>query len=96
MADVQVTTWLDPWLKLREKTSQRNDLFDLADRYSKMARLARQQYVALKDRPKSSKETLEGLIGIAEFAEARSKPLFDLATKLETELREESERLQNA
>lgn len=92
MSDEQ---WLDPYLKIREMTQVRNDTLEIADRYSKMARMARQQYMALKSRPKASKTTLDGLLQMSEFCDSRAKPLFDLVDKMNAEITDRMERLQN-
>lgn len=85
--------WLDPWLKLREKTAVRNDLAEVADCYSKMRRLALQQYNRLKDRPKTKQETLNGLQRIIEFCDERGQPLWETLQKLDVQIYEETERL---
>lgn len=90
---MSVQTAFDPWLKLRDMTSQRNDLIVLADHYDKMGIHAVQLLNELKDRPKASRETLEGLRGIVEFAHLRSKPLWEKVSQLEARMKEESERI---
>lgn len=88
-------TWLDPWLALREKTASRNDLLEIADCYSRMSRLACQQLNRLKDRPKTKKETIDGLRFIIAFCEERHTPLFEKVQQLDVQIFEETERLNN-
>lgn len=89
------TTWLDPWLKLREKTAVRNDLTTVADRYSKMRRLALAQYNDLRERPKTRQATLDGLLGIIKFCDDLGAPLWQRLEMMEAEIHEETERLEN-
>lgn len=86
-------TWLDPWLKIREKTSHRNELLQIADRYSKMQRLAMAQLAELRKRPKSRPDTLAGLEEIIRFCGERGQPLFDKVAVLDAELAQETEAL---
>lgn len=86
-------TLFDPWLKLREKTAHFNEVRAIADRYSKMRRLAAEQFAELKDKPKVKQETLSALLGIIQFCGDKAEPLWQSVAKLEAELHEETERL---
>lgn len=86
-------TWIDPWLKLREKTEVRNDLAEIADTYARMSRLAVKQLNRLKVRPRSTAGTIDGLASIILFCDERSKPLFEKLALIEAEIAEETERL---
>lgn len=88
-------TWIDPWLALREKTASRNDLLEIADNYAKMQKLAKRQLETLKERPKTSAATIEGLEFIIKFCEARALPLFEKVQTIDVQLYEETERLNN-
>lgn len=85
--------WIDPWLKLREKTEVRNDIAEIASGYAKMSRLACQQLNRLKERPRTTQGTIDGLAQIILFCDERSKPLFAKLATLEAEIAEETERL---
>lgn len=86
-------TWLDPWLKLREKTEVRNDIAEIADTYAKLSRLACQQLNRLKERPRTTAGTIDGLASIILFCDERAKPLFAKLATIEAELAEETEKL---
>lgn len=86
-------TWLDPWLEIREKTSVRNDIHDVAETYNKMSRLALQQLNRLKDRPKTRQDTLSGLASIIAFCDERANPLFERLAALDCEISAMTERL---
>ncbi len=87
------TTWLDPWLHLREMTTSRNDLMTVADRYSRIQRLALEQLNDLRQRSKTTPETLAQLEEIIRFCGDKGQPLWDKLSTLDAKLKEETERL---
>ncbi len=86
-------TWLDPWLKLREMTAQRNDVQTVADRYSKLERLALAQLNDLRQRPNTRQSTIVTLTKFYEFAHSQAEWLWSEVVKLETALEQETERV---
>lgn len=86
-------TWLDPWLEIRDKTSLRNDILEVAETYNRMSRLALKQLNRLKERPKTRQDTLTGLTSIVAFCDERATPLFERLAALDCEISDMTERL---
>lgn len=86
-------TWLDPWLAIREKTALRNDIQTVADRYSKIQHQAILQLNDLRARQNTSKGTIDGLEFIIRFCGDKGAPLWDKIQQIDTQLYEETERL---
>lgn len=85
----------DPYLKVREKTAQRNDVQTVADRYSKMSRLALAQLNDLRQREGTRQATIVSLTKFYEFAHNEAERLWPMVVQLDTEITEEMECLQN-
>lgn len=86
-------TVADLWRHLRELTAQRNDIFAVVTRYDRMRQLAIEQYNDLKERPNTTKETTDMLLGIISWLSTKREPLWDILEKLETAMHEETERV---
>lgn len=80
----------DPWLKARELTSQRNELHEVADLYSKMQRMATQQANVLRQKRGTKADTLNQLTAFASWCGMKGEPLWEriatLDKQIETEL----------
>lgn len=86
-------TVADLWRHLRDLTSQRNEVFAVVTRYDRMRQLAIEQYQDLKERPNTSKETTDMLLGMISWLSTKREPLWDILEKLETAMHEETERV---
>jgi hypothetical protein len=86
---------IDPWLKLREKTEVRNDIATVADHYAKIQKLALAQLELFKGRKTVRQDTIDGLEFMVKFCEQKAMPLFENLQKLDVELYEMTERLNN-
>ena len=88
-------TWIDPYLKVREKTLERNFVYDVMTRYGKMAFYARQQHEALCQQPKVRAKTLEFLVSINDRCAELMEPLNEVLNALDAELSDMTARLEN-
>lgn len=86
-------TIADLWRHLRDLTSQRNEIFAVVTRYDRMRQLAIEQYNDLKERPNTTKETTDMLLGMISWLSSKREPLWDMLEKLETAMHEETERV---
>lgn len=86
-------TAVDTWRHLRDLTGQRNEVFAVVTRYDRMRQLAIEQYNDLKERPNTTKETTDMLLGMVSWLSSKREPLWDILEKLETAMHEETERI---
>lgn len=89
-------TTFDPWLKLRDLTSLRNDLALVLERYEKMRSYAIAQYQDLKERKGTATDTLDGLLGVTTFCSQKIEPIRARIEAVERKMEVETEKLNNA
>lgn len=87
--------WIDPWYELREITAQRNQVKEVAHRYSRMHQIAVMQYKDMVEAG-AKQDTLDGLSFILNFTQQKADSLWPVVARLEREIEQKTEKLNNA